>query len=373
MKLNNKIVQHKHKLCIVTTFYASVGGISTYVKNVVESYKKAGLNIIVISPDIDRNGQTGDLISVKSSKILAILKTLYQLKINKINRIQCHCTWYLLLACIFYKYMSKIVGIDVKVTTVKHSDIIINNMSLKRFALQFIDNRTDNIVFVSEYLKKRYNQDFGFRYSKPQHVVSPGCGPLTYRKGIVENLAIQFRASSRYPLLTYIGLFEYPGKVEGLILLLQAVDRLRLSYPAIFLAIAGRGTLKWKVIEEIERLSLQDHVQVIETIDNPYELLQLSNLHCHVTFQDSFSIVVLEALNSGTPVIASNIGELPNIGVEGLVIVNNNLHDLVKSIINSLKHPPKIDFKKLRKDYNWDNKAIELAKISFDISVRLTD
>lgn len=355
----------KNRFCIVSTFYSKIGGISNYVRNIIEFSKKDGFKVIVISPNINKNSQSEELILVSSNRLLSFIETIYQLMRNNISSIQCHGAWYLLLSCVCYKYIINLRGNMVRLTTIKHSDININKFSIKRLLLQFIDNRADNVVFVSEYLKRRYIEDFGFCFSNQIYVVSPGVGVVQYRQESVDKLALQLRSSSKYPLLTYIGLFDYMGKVEGLLFLLQSIHLLKPFYPKIFLAIAGRGPLKWKVVEEIKKLALQEFVQIIETIDNPYELLKLSDLHCHVSFQDSFSIVVLEALNSGIPVIASPIGDLPNIAIDGLIIVNNSLDDLVRAILKNVGDPPKVNVVQLQQDFRWENKTAELNTITF--------
>jgi glycosyltransferase involved in cell wall biosynthesis len=164
-------------------------------------------------------------------------------------------------------------------------------------------------------------------------------------------------------VLTYIGLFEYEGKVKGLILLLEVVKKLRLRYPNILLMIAGKGSLKKIIDDKVHKLSLRDNVSILENITNPFNLLKISNLHCHITHQDSFGLAVLEALSAGVPVVASAVGELPNIGVRGLTVVENRLDLLAAAVEQYLEKPPVVDIASLSKKFKWTNTVAELNTI----------
>jgi glycosyltransferase involved in cell wall biosynthesis len=351
------------KIGIVATFYRSVGGIGSYVRNVVEGMQKIGIPPLVLSPDANLSDQESDYISTRSKwRSLTVILTVYHLKKNDVRVVQCHGTWYLLLACLIHKFTSKLKNTHVRVIAVKHSDIVATS-AFKHRVMQFLDNRSDGIVFVCRYLQDKYENLMGFRFNKPTYVVNPGCSQGKFFQRNVDDLADALDSASRYPILTYIGLFEYPGKVQGLILLFEALVILKKLYPGVLLAVAGRGTLKSKVVAAVDRLGLQDRVKLIESIDNPYDLLQLSDLHCHISLQDSFPMVVLEALSTGTPVVASATGELPNVKIEGLVITENKPAAIADAIARTIENPPLVDEAKLRESFDWARKVSDLIEI----------
>lgn len=351
---------------IVSTFFDSIGGISSYVKNVLIYSKLAGVDYILISPDLkNKCSDDGKFAANSTFKLLVILKMIRMLYKKDVRYIQCHGVWYLALACCLYKYFRRAFGTTVMVSVVKHSDIKIDPKSIKKTVLEFIDNSSDAVIFVSRYLENKYTKVFGFIFHKPVYVVNPGCSTVDYDVNEMERLRGMLGAANKKPLLTYIGLFEYMGKVNGLLLLLEAVRRLKSRYTDVHLAIAGRGSHKNKIVQAISSLGLRDNVSIFEDIDNPYNLLMLSELHCHITCQDNIPLVVLEALNAKIPVVASETGELPNIGIEGLTITKLDIDSIVSSIIEAISNPTVVDVRNLREKYNW--------KISADLLNRITE
>lgn len=347
----------------VTTFYSKVGGISTFVRNVVKHSRIDGNIPFIFSPDKPSSIEDENYIVLcQGGRLKLILSLIRQLEKYQIYHIQCHGTWYLLLACIIYKRVMGLFAREVRVITVKHSDIETPIM-IKRCILQAIDNQSDGVVFVSKYLKEKYEKEFNFHYKVATEVVNPGCGEIVARQQEVARLSSLLDIHFRRPLLTYIGLFEYPGKVRGLVVLLEALALISSKLPDVFLAIAGRGSLKNEVEAAIERLSLQSYVMILDSVDNPYALLQLSDLHCHISLQDNFALVVLEALSTGTPVVASAVGELPNIDLEGLVIVDAEPEAIAATICNCIASPPKVNVDDIHKLYNWNVTATKLNRI----------
>ena len=75
-------------------------------------------------------------------------------------------------------------------------------------------------------------------------------------------------------------------------------------------------------------------------------ILQQSNYFLHGSTIETFSVVIAEALCSGVPVIASQVGAIPElISPENGITARNNVEDWVKAIQNGMQK-------------NYDQKAI---------------
>jgi glycosyltransferase involved in cell wall biosynthesis len=89
------------------------------------------------------------------------------------------------------------------------------------------------------------------------------------------------------------------------------------------LRIAGDGPLKSKLQTLIKDLDLVDNVEILGYVEDIGSLLRNSDVYVHPAVSEGFGIAVIEAMRSGTPVIVSNKGALPEIvkdGVNGIIV-----------------------------------------------------
>lgn len=102
----------------------------------------------------------------------------------------------------------------------------------------------------------------------------------------------------------------------GLENLLEAVSLLRSEHPDLFVAIAGKGPLSTLLQERIEKAGLAGHVRLMGFVAD----LDLPALYSAADFSvvptvalEGFGLIVAESLASGTPVVASRVGALPEL------------------------------------------------------------
>ena len=350
-------------LAIVTTFYSKIGGISTFVKEVEVNTKKITSNVVIFSPDISESDISEYRVKIKGiDRLLLIINLFHKLYKNKPETIQCHGAWYLQVGCLLFKYYYKAFGGKTCLVFIKHSDIVLKKKSIKLRVFKFIDNLGDNLVFVSEYLKEKYISEFGYVFNGRVLTIPPGCSkPRDVDKSMIEKItAIR---NGKGPVLTYIGLFEYDGKVSGLCLLLESVRLLKKKYKDIFLIICGHGSKESIVKNKIEALNLIENVVILGNVVNVNNALSLSDVHCHISFQEGFGLVVLEGLAAGVPVVATSVGDLQKVDVNGLFIVEATPEAICEEISNILENRPYVDQAKIMKKYNWANTANSLYNI----------
>lgn len=102
----------------------------------------------------------------------------------------------------------------------------------------------------------------------------------------------------------------------GLENLLEAVAALRNHHPDLLLLIAGKGPLRPALEKRIEDLSITENVRLLGFVpdqDLP-SLYAAANLSVVPTVSlEGFGLIVAESLASGTPVVASRVGALPEL------------------------------------------------------------
>ncbi|MCM1984212.1 glycosyltransferase family 4 protein [Lyngbya confervoides] len=102
----------------------------------------------------------------------------------------------------------------------------------------------------------------------------------------------------------------------GLEILIQAVAQLKPHYPALSLAIAGKGPLQRSLEQQITDLQLSDSVHLLgfmpdEDLPTAYQAADLTLIPSQAL--EGFGLVLLESLACGTPVVCTPVGGMPEV------------------------------------------------------------
>ncbi len=119
-----------------------------------------------------------------------------------------------------------------------------------------------------------------------------------------------------------MSLVAHNFKLKGLKELLQALCELKKSQKDFLLVVAGKGKQK-KYLSQITKLGLQKHVRFLGSVDNPEDIYRASDIYLQPTWYDPCSLVVLEAMAAGLPVLTTEFNgaaELMEHGKSGFVI-----------------------------------------------------
>ena len=111
-------------------------------------------------------------------------------------------------------------------------------------------------------------------------------------------------------------------RLKGVPTLLRAIARLHARDAPVHLIVVG-GKRVGGYVRAAERLGIGDVVTFVGRVDDPVPYYAAADLYAHPTFYDPCSLVVLEALASGLPVVTSSYdgaGELIGQGTEGFVV-----------------------------------------------------
>jgi glycosyltransferase involved in cell wall biosynthesis len=134
------------------------------------------------------------------------------------------------------------------------------------------------------------------------------------------------------------------------LLLVEALGRLEREQPGRFsLAWAGTGPLEDDVRRRAHELGVADRIELLGFVPFGPELLdRYRNAHAfvHVSLTEGVPATVIEALASGTPVVATAVGGVPAAlegGAAGLLVPPSNVEALVAAILQLIDEPEERD------------------------------
>src|SRR6266571_9275373 len=140
--------------------------------------------------------------------------------------------------------------------------------------------------------------------------------------------------------ILFVGRFE---KRKGAKYLLRAIPRIRERYPQTRFIFVGEGRLRRGFQQFVERQGWPDVVFTgyVSDIDLPRYFASAHIFCSPATGGESLGIVLLEAMASGKPIVASNItgyATVVNNGIDGLLTTPRNSEELAWAIEHLLGH-----------------------------------
>jgi glycosyltransferase involved in cell wall biosynthesis len=95
--------------------------------------------------------------------------------------------------------------------------------------------------------------------------------------------------------------------------LLRAFARVLKQHPQTRLQLAGDGPLRDKMQQLVNELGLSSNVELLGFRSDVLELLQAADVFVLPSLSEGCSLALAEAMASGTPVIGSNVGGIPEV------------------------------------------------------------
>jgi len=160
-------------------------------------------------------------------------------------------------------------------------------------------------------------------------------GPINYGVPIYNSVD----TIGRGPIILYVGRLTHR---KGVHILLKAMPTVLKVFPRAQLLIAGNGYMQGLIVLLTKRLKLENHVKLLGSIPEGElpNLYNASNVFVLPSlYGESFGIVLLEAMASGRPIVASRIGGIPEVienNVTGILVESGSKESLADAILKIL-------------------------------------
>ncbi len=231
-----------------------------------------------------------------------------------------------------------------------------NQMFLAKFVPKSIKN-ADAVITISEFSKQRIIHNYNINASK---IVVIGIPPK-------ENTSTQKPVTGiKGKFILTVGTLE-PRK--NIINLVEAYTMLpefiRNNY---CLVLAGAtGWLIDKTMQRIKKLQ-QEGYKIVMTgyVSEQQRNFLYTNAAAFVfpTHYEGFGMPILEVMSYGTPIAASNIPVIKEVGQNAITYFDkDDVADITNKLLDILKSNKKIGYKKVLDQYSWDKNADQLYSI----------
>lgn len=179
-----------------------------------------------------------------------------------------------------------------------HTQFNLQKGNIGRKRIENIFNNNIPLFTVSNALGKDIQNFIG--NVNRQIIVIPNC---------VNETVFQYKPKQKTEVFTYTSINNW-STMKNPIVLIKAFSKLRNKYRNVKLVLAGDGVLISEMKKIISDLNIQNSVEFKGRISKSEvaNQLQKANIYCQSSNYETFSAICLEALATGTPVLATNIG-----------------------------------------------------------------
>ncbi|MDO8559309.1 MAG: glycosyltransferase [bacterium] len=220
------------------------------------------------------------------------------------------------------------------------------------------------LIFWAEKLTARFkdliivNSEYDWRIAVEKKIVSPEKIIKIYNGLDIDSLNFLSKEEARTSLAELstanlavlssakiIGCVANFYKTKGLEYLIGAFDFLMSDFPRksdIKLFIIGDGKLRPQLEAQIKKHGLENNVILAGRMADAYRYLKAFDIFVLPSLKEGFPWVILEAMAAELPIVATNVGALPEIidnGLNGCLAKPSNRQELAEKIKWLLEHP----------------------------------
>lgn len=166
---------------------------------------------------------------------------------------------------------------------------------------------------------------------------------------------------------------------KGYDILFEALDQIQEEYPEVHLHVFGDGPLEDELVAQVKRLDLDENVTFHGYVDQSIvrEHLSRARAFIHPSRSEGFSLVRLEAMSSGCPVVVTNVSganEMVRDGTEGFVVPIESpepIADAVTTLLSDYELTKQISRQartRVEEKYDWRKIAEEYLDLYRSLS-----
>lgn len=172
-------------------------------------------------------------------------------------------------------------------------------------------------------------------------VIENGVNTSVYNQAQRGLIRAEFNIDPSRLVITCVANFK---EVKGHIFLIDAIEAIRNQYPNICLWLVGDGPLRPEIERQVSRLELDNTIMILGQRSDIPEILADTDIFVLTSLWEGMPNAVLEAMAGQLPVVATRVGGIPEMIVDGesgyLVLPGDPtaIADALASLLEDPKH-----------------------------------
>lgn len=244
---------------------------------------------------------------------------------------------------------------------------------LHRLVDRFILKSCDVVLTHSRATRNWLIEKEGIQFDKVK-VIHQGFNSYRILEQVGERMEIRSRLGVKDNDLLVVTLGRFTV-AKGYGILMEAISQLVPDFPNLQFRFFGLGNPDW-IVSRIDSLSISENCKVVGLTDEPYSIINASDLVVHPSLSESFNQVIVEASILAKPIVATRVAASPEQLVHnhsGVLVLPASVSELAFAISKITKDEQLRDFlganakSKALSEFSLSQMIKELSALLVDI------
>jgi glycosyltransferase involved in cell wall biosynthesis len=196
---------------------------------------------------------------------------------------------------------------------------------LSKYAVGIVDEHVVVSNYIKNYFLTKYNVDStviynGINVDKFVH----------HDEQVRQNIRCELGIRDQENAVLFVGSFN---RYKNILTLIDSMPQILKQYPNTKFILIGSGDLYNQALSKIQGYEIERQVILIKNVPNIADYYCASDIFVLPSINEMFGIVLLEAMASGLPIVASNGGAIPEVIENAGVLFNPDSSDELASAI----------------------------------------